>query len=109
MSVQIVEPLLPLPAERLYPIGNVFHGERRELARPPLRIAPALDEAGALEYLQMFRNRRLTEPKRRRQLRDARLPQSKSGHNRPPRRVTEGVKGVAERVGACDVNSHSAI
>jgi hypothetical protein len=54
MGVQIREPAVTLLAKRLNPIGDSFHGERRELAGAPLRIAPAFDEPGALENFQMF-------------------------------------------------------
>jgi DNA-binding transcriptional LysR family regulator len=46
MGIEIVEPALPLPAEWLDPIGDAFHAERREPARPTLRVPTALNQAG---------------------------------------------------------------
>lgn len=54
MLVQIVEPGLPLPPERLDPFGNVLERAGDQFAWPTLGVAPPLYEPGALENLEMF-------------------------------------------------------
>src|SRR5204863_8191011 len=49
--VQSVEALLPEFPVFLHPLGDLFEPGRLEPAGTPLRVAAALDEAGALEHL----------------------------------------------------------
>jgi hypothetical protein len=57
VAFEIVEPTLPLPAKRLYPVGNILQRDRHQLARSPLRVTPAFDEARVLQHLEMLRDR----------------------------------------------------
>src|SRR5437763_15291964 len=56
--VQAVEAFLPEAAVILDPIGGIPERRRFEPARPPLRLAPARNEAGMLQHLQMLRDGR---------------------------------------------------
>src|SRR5579872_2050378 len=49
--VQSVEALRPEPPIVLHPVGHVLERSRVQTARPPLRLAPALDQPGALQHL----------------------------------------------------------
>src|SRR5713101_4916920 len=53
VAVQLVEALLPVAPVVLDPVGDVLERIRPEPARPPLRLASALDQPGALQHLQV--------------------------------------------------------
>lgn len=54
MAIQIVEPVFPLLAKGLDPVGNILESERFQFAWPPLRVAPTLDETSILQHLEML-------------------------------------------------------
>jgi hypothetical protein len=54
MAMQIVEPSLPLPAKRIYPVGDILESSRYQLAWSPLRVTPAFDEARILQHLEVL-------------------------------------------------------
>src|SRR6266850_7160196 len=54
VGVQPVEALLPVAPVVLDPFGHVLERSRLEPAGPPLRLAAPLDEAGALQHLEML-------------------------------------------------------
>src|SRR5438105_3259579 len=55
---QTIETLLPEAAVMLDPIGDVLEVTRLEAAGPPLSLAPARDQAGTLQDLEMLGNAR---------------------------------------------------
>src|SRR2546421_9012385 len=50
--VEAIEALFPEPPIALEPIGDFLEPDRLEPARPPLRLAAARDQAGALRHLE---------------------------------------------------------
>src|ERR1700693_1848206 len=56
VAVQLVEALFPVAPVVLDPVGDVLERIRLEPAGPPLRLAAALDQARALEDLQVLGN-----------------------------------------------------
>src|SRR5437868_9763578 len=52
--VEAIEALLPESAIAVDPIRDFFEADRLEPARPPLRVAAARDQAGALQHLQVL-------------------------------------------------------
>src|SRR5262245_54821262 len=52
--LQPVEACLPEPAIMREPVGGMAHRGGVEPARAPLRLAPARDQAGALEHLEVL-------------------------------------------------------
>src|SRR5579864_7255726 len=73
-----IEALLPKAPIMLDPIGNVLKRTRGETARTPLRLAAARDQTGALQHLEMLRDRRKTHFKGFRQFRDRGLARGKT-------------------------------
>src|SRR5487761_2265881 len=67
MSLQIVEAGLPGTPERLHPVGRLLERLRHQPARPPLRVAPALDQPGLFQHLEVLGNGGLGERERRHQ------------------------------------------
>src|SRR5213594_1507944 len=57
VAAQPVEALLPVAPVVLDPVGDVLEGIRLEPAGPPLRLASALDQARALEDLEVLGHR----------------------------------------------------
>src|SRR5437879_10344330 len=53
VDIELVEALLPVAPVVLDPCGDVLERSRLEPAGPPLRLASAFDQAGALEHLEM--------------------------------------------------------
>src|SRR6266704_7144089 len=54
VAVQFVEALLPVAPVVLDPVGDVLERIGLEPARPPLRFAPALDQARAFQDFEML-------------------------------------------------------
>src|SRR5512134_584570 len=67
-GVEALEAAFPVIAVALEPAAGLAHRNRFEPARPPLRVAPARDQAGALEHLEVLRDRGLTHRERFREL-----------------------------------------
>src|SRR5262245_64126923 len=70
MGVEAIEALLPEPAEFVEPVGGPLQPRGLEPARPELRRAPARDDAGLLQHLEVLRDRGLAQIERLAQLRD---------------------------------------
>src|SRR5438045_9684779 len=58
MIFQPIEALFPEPAVVLQPVGGILERVRGEPAGPPLRLATARDEPGALQHLEVLGDRR---------------------------------------------------
>src|SRR5215472_12698792 len=58
IHIEPVETLFPEPAVAPKPDIDVLECRAFDPARPPLRLAPARDQSGALEHLQMLGHRR---------------------------------------------------
>src|SRR3954447_5564299 len=103
LSAQVrVEPVharLPGPLARLHPRDRVVERLGLHPARPPLRLTAAGDEPGALEDLEVARDRRKAHVKRRGDLVDRRLALGQAGEDRPASGVGEGGERLAELVG----------
>src|SRR5580693_7271856 len=68
----------------------------------PLPLDPALDQAGALQDLQMPRDRRSADGKGRRDVADAELARGEQPlDNGAPRRIGERRENIVEWRGAC--------
>src|SRR5580658_8298672 len=76
---QPVEVLFPKPAIVAKPVVDIAKGRRGKPARPPLRLAAALDEAGALQHFQMLRNRRKAHVEGRTELGDRGFARGEAG------------------------------
>jgi len=99
VAFEIVEPALPLPTKRLYPVGNILESDYHQLARSPLRITPAFDEARILQHLEMLRDRWLAELERRCELGHRCLALRKTGEDRAARGISQSRKGSVQSVG----------
>src|SRR5438093_1710084 len=99
VRVESIEPLLPEPAVTLHPFGDIPEALRLEPGRTPLRLAAARDEPGALEHLEMLRDRGKRHVEGLGQLRDGRLTLRETREDGPPCRVGERTEGEAQRVG----------
>ena len=96
-GVEVVEAALPLLAEGAEPAFDV--GQRaadHEAPRAALGVPPRLDEPGLFEDAQVFGDRGLPQPERRRQLRDGGFSLGKAREDRPPGGIGEGREGVIE-------------
>src|SRR5882724_341084 len=71
--LQAIQVLLPETAIVLEPIGGVLERTRLQLAGPPLRLATAGDQPGALQHLQVLGDGGKAHREGLRQLRDRRL------------------------------------
>src|SRR5579863_2031335 len=94
--VETIEAFRPEPAVMLDPVRRFLETLGFEPAGPALRVAAAGNEPGALQHLQMFRDRRLAEMEGLHQLFHRSLARSETGEDRPPRRVGEGAEGLVE-------------
>src|SRR6516162_3644953 len=95
--VQPVEPALPDLTARLHPRRRLPEGLGAQRAGPRLRRAVARDQAGALEHLQVPRDRGQADRERLSQLGHGRLAPREPCHDRTAGRVGEGGEGEAER------------
>src|SRR3954469_14924366 len=68
----------------------------------PLPLDPALDQTGSLQHLQVTRDRRRANRKRRRDLADAEFSAGEQSlDDGPPRRIGERCEQSVELWGAC--------
>src|SRR6516164_6826366 len=58
ISIQAVETLIKKATIMVEPVVDVLERARLDTARPPLRLAPARDQPGALQDFEMFGDRR---------------------------------------------------
>src|SRR5688572_26137045 len=73
VGVEAFETRLPDVAVALGPVGHLLEWGRLDAARPPLRLAPARDQAGALQHPQVLGDRRHAHVERLGQLGDRAL------------------------------------
>src|SRR2546422_7080420 len=99
VAVQLVEALLPVAPVILDPVGDVLERIRLEPARPPLRLAAALDQSRALEDLEVLGDRRKADVEGLGQLQDRGFARSEAREDRAPRGIGEGGEGGAEAIG----------
>ena len=106
--VETIEPGLPHLAVPFDPVGHFFQRRGLETAGAPLRVASARDQAGPLEHLQVFRDRRHAHVERLRELGDRRLAGGETGENGAAGRVGQGAeRGVEGAVRTLSVYNHS--
>src|SRR6476469_1075534 len=86
---EAIEPGVPELPVLVEPLRGVFEGARFEAARPPLRVAPASDEAGVLQHFQMFRYRRQSHLERSGDLVDGGLARRQPGQDGAPGGIGE--------------------
>src|SRR6267142_527747 len=86
-GIQALEVALPAPAIVLQPPGRLRERPGLEAARPSLGVAPARDQPGPLEHLEVLGDRRLADLERGGQLRHRGLAGGQAGEDRPPRRI----------------------
>jgi hypothetical protein len=98
IRVQAFEALLPMPPVLADPVGDVPEWCRAEPAWPPLRLTPLFDESGALEDLEVLRDRREAEVEWSSELGHRCLPLCEPGQDRPTSRVRQGREGGAQDV-----------
>src|SRR5580658_535817 len=96
--VQSIETFLPKAPIVFHPSRQFLQRTGLKPARPPLRLAPASDQPGALQHLKVFGNRRHAHLERFAQLRDRGFPQRQPRQNRPPSGIGQGSEGYAQSV-----------
>jgi hypothetical protein len=94
--LQPVKALFPEPAVLLYKIGDLVQRFRLQSAGPPLRLAAARDQAGALQHLEVFGNGGSGHFEWRGELRDRCLARGETCKDRAASRVGECGEGGAE-------------
>src|SRR3989442_803250 len=99
VAVKLVEALLPVTPVVLDPVGDVLERIGLQPARPPLRFAPALDQARAFEDLEVLGHGRKADLEGLGQFQDRGFTRGEARENRPPRGIGEGGKGGAEMIG----------
>ena len=80
-------------------LDGIVERLRPQTARARLPLAAALDQPGALEHLEVTRDRGQAHRERRGQLVDRRLPLREPREDRAARGVGEGGEGEIELVG----------
>src|SRR5882672_12310686 len=78
VAFQLVESLLPVAAVVLDPVGDALERIGLEPARPPLRLAPALDQARVLEHLEVLGDGGKAHVKRLGQFHDRGFPRGEA-------------------------------
>src|ERR1700734_2592221 len=81
--VEAAEVLVPEPSEAAQPAIDFSERDRRDPAGPPLRLAPAQDQAGMLQHLEMFRDCRKAHGERLREFCHRRLAARQARQNAP--------------------------
>src|SRR5712691_1734577 len=99
VAAQLVEALLPVASVVLDPVGDVLERIGLEPAGPPLRLAAALDQARALEDLEVLGDCGKADVERLGQLQDRGFARGETREDRAPRGIGEGGKSRAEAVG----------
>jgi hypothetical protein len=108
VAIEIVEPVFPLLAKGLHPVGNILESRRHQPAWSPLRVTPAFDETRVLQHLEMLGDRRLAEFERRQQFRYRRFARRETGQDRSSRGIGKGREGSVQPVGGF-INCHTSI
>src|SRR5882762_2358366 len=89
VAAQPVEALFPVAPVVLDPVGDVLERIRLEPAGPPLRLAAALDQARALEHLQVLGDRGKADLEGLGQLHDRGFAGGEACEDRAPRGIGE--------------------
>ena len=82
-GVEALEAPLPELAVALEPVGGLGERLGLEPARPPLRVAAARNQPGALEHLEVLGDRGLAHRERLGELRHRGLARREPGEDRP--------------------------
>ena len=90
--VEAVEALLPELAVILEPLVDAAQRLRLDLARPPLRLPAAGDEARVLQHLQVLRDGGEADRERGREFGHGRLTCHEAGEDRAAGGVGQGVQ-----------------
>src|SRR5580658_9290810 len=106
--VQAGKFLLPKAAKGFKPFIDILERDSHERARTPLCVARTHNEARSFEYVEVLRDRRLTQDERLHKLRNIRVPQRETGEDRASRGICKRGEGPAQTVGN-RVNFHMAI
>src|SRR5262249_44914614 len=96
--IQAIEALLPETAIVFQPVAGILERARPKPAGPPLRLATAGDQTGALEHLEMLRNGRKAHRERVGQLRDRCLARGEARKDRTPSGIGEGGGSGAQAI-----------
>src|SRR5207245_8454315 len=96
IALEAVEALVPEAAIMLDPVGDLLQRARLQPAGPPLRLAAARDQAGALQHLEMLRDAGKAHVEGLGELGHRGLAQSEPCQDGAPRRIGEGREGGVE-------------
>src|SRR5712692_3941577 len=99
VAVQLVEALLPVAPVVLDPVGDVLERIRLKPAGPPLRLAAALDQPGALEHFQVLGHGGEAHVEGLGQFQDRGFARGEAREDRAPRGIGESGEGRAEAIG----------
>src|SRR5215831_171840 len=83
IGIQAIETLVEKTPVMIEPVVDVLERARFNPARPPLRLASARDQAGALQYFEVFGDRRKAHRERLGEFGDRGLTQGQPRQNRP--------------------------
>ena len=103
MLVEEVEAAFPEPAVVLQPVGGALQRSALESRGAQLRGAPARDQPGALQHLEVLGDRLEADRERLGQLVDRGLALREPREDRAARGIGESREGVAELVDGHDV------
>src|SRR5262245_21976292 len=96
--VQAIETLLPESAVTFQPVVHLLERTRLDAAGPPLRLAPAQDQAGALQHLEMLGDGGKAHVEGFGEFRHRGFAGRKPRQNGPARRIGQGREGGAEAI-----------
>src|SRR6266508_924462 len=96
--VQAIEALVPKAAITFEPVVNVLQRVGLDPAGPPLRLAAACDEAGALQHLEMLGDGGKAHLKRLCELGHRGFAQREPRQDGAARRIGEGRESGAEAI-----------
>src|SRR5262245_46991946 len=96
--VQAVETLFPEAAITFQPVVHLLERTRLDATGPPLRLAPAQDQAGALQHLEMLGDGGKAHVEGFGELGHRGFAGRKPGQDGPARRVGQGREGGAEAI-----------
>src|SRR5579863_10433276 len=99
MVLQAIEALFPETPIVIEPFRYILKRTGLQPAGTPLRLAPARNQARALQHLQMLGDRGHAHLERLGQFGDRGLTGSEPRENRAPSRIGKGREGGAELVG----------